>query len=283
MTTAEGAACAACGAAGSTSFLYAVNGCDVDRCSVCGIGRTHARVFDAASYYSEDYFTGGRDDGYADYQGTEPVLRSEFRRLLEHIRKQVPSGRLLEIGCAYGYFLDEAKNSFDVTGIEISASAVQTCEAAGLNVVRGEVSEAVMSGLGMFDVIVMLDVIEHVPDPAEVFALCSRHLNPGGIIVLSTGDFSSVAARVTGRKWRLMTPPQHLWFFTPSSLRALASGSGLEVRSIARPWKLVPLSLIAYQLKRIAGVRVRATLPDIGIPVNLFDAMRVVLRKPMAA
>jgi SAM-dependent methyltransferase len=260
-----------------------VNGCDVDRCNACGIGRTHARGFDAATYYSEDYFTGGRDDGYADYQGTQPVLRSEFRRLLGHIRTQVSSGRLLEIGCAYGYFLDEAKKNFDVTGIEISETAVAACKASGLNVLRGDVSDASMRGLGMFDVIVMLDVIEHVPDPAEVMALCSRHLEPGGIVVLSTGDFSSLAARVTGPKWRLMTPPQHLWFFTPSSLRALARSSGLEVRSIARPWKLVPLSLIAYQLKRIAGLRLRGRLPDIGIPVNLFDAMRVVLRKPAVA
>ena len=79
-----------------------------------------------------------------------------------------------------------------------------------------------------------------------------------------------------------MTPPQHLWFFSRESMRRMASSLGLEVEHFDHPWKLVPLSLIAFQLRRMLGLRPTAqpTASGIGLPVNLFDAMRVVLRKP---
>ena len=79
-----------------------------------------------------------------------------------------------------------------------------------------------------------------------------------------------------------MTPPQHLWFFTHDSMAGLAKSLGLTMERFGHPWKVVPLSLIHFQLKRLLGMRPRATAAPsaIGIPVNLFDAMRVVLRKP---
>ena len=100
-------------------------------------------------------------------------------------------------------------------------------------------------------------------------------------IVLTTGDFASPLARMAGPRWRLMTPPQHLWFFTPASIRRLAPRLDMRVEALDRPWKLIPLSLILFQLGRMFGTRVRG-LPRasrFGIPVNLFDAMRVVLRR----
>jgi hypothetical protein len=108
------------------------------------------------------------------------------------------------------------------------------------------------------------------------------HGNPGGIIVITTGDFGSMAARLTGARWRLMTPPQHLWFFTHESIRRLAAGLGLVVEHVDHPWKIVPASLIIFQLRRMLGLgpRTMASISRCGIPLNLFDAMRVVLRAP---
>ena len=91
------------------------------------------------------------------------------------------------------------------------------------------------SKLARVDVIVLLDVIEHLPQPRETLDLCSRHLNPGGLIVISTGDFASMAAKLSGPKWRLMTPPQHLWYFTPDSMRRMAAGLGLLSRASRSP------------------------------------------------
>jgi SAM-dependent methyltransferase len=274
--------CPACDRPTPQRRLYAKNGCDILRCAACGLGRSEAANFDPAAYYTESYFSGRHADGYADYLGTEPVLRREFARTVDFIRRHCAGGRLLELGCAYGFFLQEAKRSFEVSGIEIASDAAAHCRRAGLNVLTGVADAATLASLGTFDVIVLLDVVEHLPDPRATLTLCARQLNPGGIIVLTTGDFASLYARLAGPRWRLMTPPQHLWFFTPASIERLANVLALRLQSLDHPAKFVPLSLILFQVQRLLGGAPgrRANTSRIGLPVNLFDAMRVVLRKP---
>ena len=273
--------CPACGRATDHRFLYSRNNCDILRCDACGVGRTDTKDFDPTTYYTEDYFSGQHSDGYADYLGAEPVLRREFSHVVDFVRRHCPSGRLLELGCAYGFFLQEAQRHFDVFGIELAEDAAAHCRRNDLNVRSGVADEASLNELGPMDVIVLLDVIEHLSDPRATLALCARHLNPGGIIVITTGDFASRVARLTGAAWRLMTPPQHLWFFTPESMRRLSPQLAMSVETISHPWKTVPLSLILFQLGRMVGLKstVAPGASRIGIPVNLFDAMRVVLRK----
>lgn len=275
--------CPACGRLTPQPLLYEKNGCRIHRCADCGLGHTDASGFDPRAYYTEAYFSGGHADGYADYRAAEPVLRREFAHVVRFIRRYKASGRLLEIGCAYGFFLEEARAHFDVTGIEIAADVAAQARARGLDVRQGLADAATLAPLGTFDVIVLLDVIEHLPDPAAVMQLIAAHLKPGGIVVLTTGDFASLLARALGARWRLMTPPQHLWFFTPESMRRLGEAQRLTSERIDHPWKTVPLSLVLFQLGRMLGVRAAApALGRLGVPVNLFDAMRVVMRKATA-
>jgi SAM-dependent methyltransferase len=253
-------ACPACGDTRHHALRFRTNGCDILQCEDCGLGRTETSGFDPAAYYTEDYFSGRHSDGYSDYLGAEPVL---------------------ELGCAYGFFLMEAARHFDVAGIELAEEAAAHGRHTGLKVVQGMADEANLRQIGHVDVIVLFDVIEHLPDPRETLALCYRQLNPGGIIVITTGDFGSMAAKLAGVRWRLMTPPQHLWFFTQESMRRMSAGLGLSMEHVDHPWKIVPASLIAFQLRRMLGMRPTSTASAgrVGIPVNLFDAMRVVLRK----
>lgn len=273
--------CPACSAAREHHHLFEKNACEILQCTACGLGRAVAPNFKPNTYYNTDYFSGGRADGYADYCGSEAVLRREFASAVAFIRNFRAQGRLLEIGCAYGFFLKEAQPLFQVNGIEISQQAAEFCRRSGLQVVTGTLEEKTLQQLAVMDVIVMFDVIEHLPDPRQTLELCCRHLTHEGIIVITTGDFASLYARLAGRHWRLMTPPQHLWYFTPKSMKELASAVGLELQYCDHPWKLVPLSLIAFQLRRMTGAgRIRPRSGSrISIPVNLFDAMRCVLRK----
>lgn len=276
-------ACPACARATRHRKLYSKNRCDIMQCVQCGLGRAECDSFDVQSYYNEDYFSGARRDGYADYRGSESVLRREFARTVQFIRRLRDGGRLLEIGCAYGFFLEEARRFYDVAGIEIADSAVAFCRARGLSVIEGVADESTLARLGTFDVIVLLDVIEHIPDPGSALSLCRQHLNPGGVIVMTTGDFASLYARLAGSNWRLMTPPQHLWFFTPKSMRRLSHTLGVRLELCDHPWKIVPLALIQFQLRRLLGVGgglSTAFANRVGLPANLFDAMRCVLRNP---
>ena len=273
--------CPACSRATEHVLRFQKNGSDILQCPACGLGRAETSNFDPTTYYTSDYFSGGHADGYSDYRGAEAVLRREFAGTVDFIRGFRPSGKLLEVGCAYGFFLQEASRHFEVAGIELAHDAAAHCRGQRLHVLQGMADEQHLEQIGPVDVIVLLDVIEHLPRPHETLGLCSRHLNPGGFIVITTGDFASMVARFSGPKWRLMTPPQHLWYFTPESVRRMSARLGLSVERLDHPWKTVPASLILFQLRRMFGVRGAPVTAGskIAVPVNLFDAMRIVLRK----
>ena len=271
--------CPACARPTEHRELFVKNACVILRCTACGLGRAETANFDPERYYTGDYFSGIHPDGYADYRGTEPVLRREFARTVAFIRRYRPAGRLLEIGCAYGFFLQEARQYYEVQGLELAQDAVAFCRDRGLSVQAGAADEAGFAELGRFDVIVLLDVIEHLADPLQTLALCRKHLESGGVIVITTGDFASLHARLAGRNWRLMTPPQHLWYFTPTSIARLSASTGLRMERCEHPWKLVPISLISFQVARMLGARAKGPAGSrVGLPVNLFDAMRCLLR-----
>lgn len=128
--------CPVCGVPTLHRFCVRKNGCDVLACSACGVGRADTTKFGPAAYYTDAYFKGCQADGYVDYAGSETVLRREFKATVEYLSRFVPRGRLLEIGCAYGFFLLEARRRFDVSGLEIAESAVRSCHGRGLTDVR---------------------------------------------------------------------------------------------------------------------------------------------------
>ncbi|MFP5223232.1 MAG: class I SAM-dependent methyltransferase [Acidobacteriota bacterium] len=276
--------CVCCGESHRGGVAFRKNDHDVRKCPACGLGSVVSPRICAEEYYDKSYFDGGRADGYSDYAGSREVLRDQFAAEVGYLRSNgYCGGKLLEIGCAYGYFLDEVGKHFEeVYGIEICEDAVLSCRARGLTTVRrGAVSPEVLADVPGVDLVVMFDVIEHLEDPRAALRTAADKLVPGGHLVLTTGDFSSLVARLAGSSWRLMTPPQHLWFFTPKSLKSLAESAGLTVISVEHPGKKVPLGLMLYQLGRLAGVdlRVPGWAHKLGLYVNLFDAMRVVMRK----
>ena len=77
------------------------------------------RISIPATYYTADYFSGGHADGYSDYRGAEAVLRREFAGTVDFIRGFRPGGKLLEMGCAYGFFLQGGGPSFRSCGHRI--------------------------------------------------------------------------------------------------------------------------------------------------------------------
>jgi SAM-dependent methyltransferase len=232
--------------------------------------------------YTEEYFQGGRADGYANYADSEPILRAEFRGAVKALRRAArASGTLLEIGCAYGFFLAEAKPFFDVRGVEVSESAVRFCRSRGLDVERGPFGLK-QAARGPFDAVVMLDVVEHLRNPAETLGLVHEAMAPGGILMLTTGDWESGLSRVMGKNWRLMTPPQHTFFFSPRTMSAMLARFGFKVVACSKPWRMVPLGLIIYQLGRILGMEHPPRMGGfrLGLPVNLFDAFRILAVRP---
>jgi 2-polyprenyl-3-methyl-5-hydroxy-6-metoxy-1,4-benzoquinol methylase len=130
---------------------------------------------------------------------------------LHTIKRHVSGGRLLDVGCATGYFLNAARLDFEVSGVEPSRWAVDYARTRlHLNVTEGHL-EAVDLPLEGFDVITMNDVIEHFSDPRAALERSAALLRPGGILYLVTPDIGSLSARVLrGRWWGLR--PAHLYY-----------------------------------------------------------------------
>jgi len=279
--------CLACDRPSEHDALWEKNGSQIFRCAECGLGSAIQGEFDPKAYYTADFFNGKTEGGYPDYVRSENVLRAEFRAVVGRLRQIIPSGTLIEVGAAYGFFLHEATNHYQVHGVEIADEAAEFARARGLDVRTGSLTRQLLEEIGPVDVAVMLDVIEHLEHPKATLALCSEFLRAGGVIILTTPNFASALAKITGKGWRNMTPPQHLWYFTPDSIAKIAAAAELEICQITHPWKRVPISLVMQLISRSTGLAmprtVLSSLSKVGLPVNLFDTMRIVLRKPQSS
>lgn len=253
--------CNACGAP-SPQGLFERDGFHIVRCGSCGlvyVGEDPATI-DFEALYDESYYTGGQGGAgvsvacaasgasgasaasvpsgaasqvFDDYLGQEAARRASARRRLWSLRRLQPRGRLLDVGCAAGFFLAEARAAYEVQGVELSAySSAHARERLGLDVFTGTLHEAALPS-ARFDLVTLWDVIEHVPDPAAVLAEVARVLAPGGRVVLTTGDIGSAYAQARGAQWHLMTPPWHLYFFSRATLGRLAARAGLRVQGVA--------------------------------------------------
>ena len=244
-------------------LLYRKDGFAIVRCAGCGLvytGEDPAQI-DFAQLYGEAYYTGGSDQVFADYIGQEAARRASARRKLWGLRLRKSSGRLLDVGCAAGFFLAEARRYFEVSGVELSEfSSRHAREKLQLNVITGTLQSAQLPA-DHFDVVTLWDVIEHVPDPVAVLADAARVLKPGGLLVLTTGDVHSRQARRKGRDWSLMTPPWHLYFFSRATMAAAGQRAGLRRTACSsrgvvsdRPWMQRRLGLVATNVLGLGDI-----------------------------
>jgi len=265
-----------------SELLYRVNNYDIVRCCECGLVFVPSEVrsrLNAADVYTAEYFEGGVRDGYAGYRASENTARLQARRALKRIRRYKCSGALLEIGCAYGFFLLEASHTFGVQGVEASDYAAEQARSRGLDVRVGDFFTLSLPD-NHFEVVCLFDCIEHLTDPMACLQKINLLLKPGGLAAITTGDIGSLYARISRSRWRLMTPPQHLFFFSVDTLTKLLRKAGFEIREVARPWKLVPWRLALYQLSpRLAAFLGPLGRLNVGIYVNLFDAVSVIAKK----
>ena len=225
--------CPSCGAGGATP-LFTRDGHDIVSCPQCGTAfvAQDPSTIDFQALYGESYYTGGSDAVFADYVGQEAARRAHARRKLWLLRQFPPrlprSGRLLDVGCAAGFFLAEAKAFYDVQGVELSTwSSAYARDRLGLAVHTGTLQQAALPS-AHFDIVTLWDVIEHVPDPVPLLTEAARVLKPGGRLVLTTGDWGSAYAQARQADWHLMTPPWHLSFFTRASLTEAGQRAGLR-------------------------------------------------------
>jgi SAM-dependent methyltransferase len=248
------------------------------RCSSCGLvywaSAVPAPLLDDDALFATGY--------YANYFGRARQWRLEARKRLRWLLAGQSPRRLLEVGCAGGYFLEAARRAgLEVCGVEVSPFAARRPRELGIPVAVGRFEEVELAG--GFDAVCAFHVLEHVRDPRAFLSRAWRLLRPGGRLALEVPNICSLEAARAGAGWYALKPGYHLWHFGPGTLTRLLREVGfvpercetlfsryyVSLRNRGRPF---PLRELARGL--------RATGSPRSVHPSLGDHVRVLARRP---
>ncbi len=246
----------------------------VVRCDGCGLFYTNPRrsIEETTELYSEQYFSS--DDpsslGYEDYSAHAVGLRRVSLDNLDIIESYVrPPSLILDVGCAFGYFLEAASSrGWRTLGVEISAYAAEAARNRAGGIVHTGALESAALEASTVDVVVMWDALEHTLDPSATLREARRILRPGGYLFMTLPNAGSAPARVMGSHWYgFKSASEHNYFFSPDTIGRMLEKTGFSLAEIRRgEWpcsakflasKIAPysrpVSRLADWLLRLAG------------------------------
>jgi 2-polyprenyl-3-methyl-5-hydroxy-6-metoxy-1,4-benzoquinol methylase len=283
--------CGLCGSA-RKSVRFEAAPYRVVECQDCGLVYVTPRRDEAKlrAMYSDDYWRSpaAKDFGYTDYVKDEALYLKTYRKRFAVLEAAgVKGGRILDVGCAAGYFLAVAKErGFTCTGVEVSAPMAEFARSRyGLDVKLGTLLEQGFAPAS-FDAVTFWDVVEHLPDPAAVLREARRVLTPGGLLLVETQNVGSSFARKMGPKWHHYKHAEHLYHFDPATLGKLLVKSGFEMTRWQSKLggKYVSLDFIAERAGRVHPVLSTLLAPlrllgGASLYINLNDEM-IALARP---
>ena len=201
--------------------------------------RQPAEVYDPASELHRQY-----------YQKQVTQLPDNLR-VLAALNAVLPRpGKLLEIGSFLGLFLDRIRAAgWQVVGVEPYRPAANYARAKyGLEIIEGVLPNAALP-TAYFDAVMMLHVIEHLPDPAENLRDLRRVIKPGGVLAIETPRFNSLSFKLLGRRERsIQNCPGHIFFFTEQTLRQILELNGFKVFCVERVGRTLTMDRFLYNL-----------------------------------
>lgn len=246
----------------------------VYQCTACGF-RQCSDFSDVLSFYQAM-----NDPGY---EASRAPRALQAERLLRTVSQYRPDGRLLDIGAGSGIMVEVANRlGYCAEGIEPSTWMVEAATARGLKVHQGVLPKEETAG--PYDMVTLVDVIEHVCDPVALLAEARAVMAPGGVGLVITPDVSSVAARAMGRRWWHYRMA-HIGYFDRDTLVAALKRAGLEPIVVFRPSWYFTVDYLTERLAEYLPVlrRMRiAPLEKTVVPLNLFDSLGIVFR-PMSS
>jgi SAM-dependent methyltransferase len=239
------------------------------------------QLYDQTLFHQGNFF---------DYAADQKYFKRNFQLRFKALRKFLDKDRhrrLLEIGSAYGFFLDMARNEFsEVLGIDLTDEGVtHTREQLKLPAVQGDFLQHDF-GDSRFDVVCMWDTIEHLRRPDLYVEKIASLTEPGALLAVTTGDVQSLVARMRGAKWRMIIPPVHLHFFSKDTLTRLLKTHGFDVVYNRYCGYYRSASNVAYIIltqhrdrRRVFDWLQRARLLNWGFYLNVYDITYVIARR----
>lgn len=198
--------------------------------------------------YSADYYTSW---GIAEDEpsSTRQMKRSTFASRLAALPSGLLPGKVLDVGCATGAFLDVARASgWDVYGVELSSFSCDIARKTyGDRVFCGMLHQAAFANES-FDLITLSDLLEHVTNPGEFLDEAHRIMKPGGILLIVTPNKDSISSRLMRQSWSHYKR-EHLWYFSPETIVRLLGQHGFAVDTVRPAPKYLNLAYIINQFR----------------------------------
>ncbi|OQX61574.1 MAG: hypothetical protein B5M56_08685 [Desulfococcus sp. 4484_241] len=278
--------CNLCGADDSRT-LYTIQGMEIQRCRCCGLVYVNPKPFkvNTETIYNTEYFN--------HHVLNAAVNRHTYAKRLGFIEKFLPGkGRLLDVGCGSGEFLEIAKSrGWETTGIDISPVHRDKFRThLGIPLVVGDFNDVDFPAES-FDAVTLGDSIEHMHNPRDAVKKIFSILRPGGIGYIRTPDISHIIPRLAGKRWIQLKPLEHLYYFSRSTMRLLLENEGFNVITIRSSGIYCTLDVLHNRLQYYYNPRLMLKLLGflsdtlrlgrIRFYFDPLEEMQVVFRKPL--
>jgi 2-polyprenyl-3-methyl-5-hydroxy-6-metoxy-1,4-benzoquinol methylase len=193
-------------------------------------------------------------EGYHSYVEQRATRTLTFRRYAAAMARRLPKARVLDVGCALGFFLEAAlEHGLDAHGIDASNAAISAIRPRfGERVKSGTLASVPDREHASYDIVFASDIIEHIPKPHEFVAQVARLLKPAGEFVGITPNARSLLARISGKRWVSFKPPEHVILYTPRQMRTLLSRDFASV-VVTPALQEYPATLVAQRLVELLG------------------------------
>jgi 2-polyprenyl-3-methyl-5-hydroxy-6-metoxy-1,4-benzoquinol methylase len=248
----------------------------IHECAACGFLQCSEMV-DVLQYYAEMV-----DEEYEATRDHRRLQAARFLRDLQRIMDRDLRGmRLLDVGAGSGPLVQEAMAAgLLAEGIEPSRWLHERAFGHGVKVHHGVLPHPEV--YGVFDIVTLVDVVEHTPRPSDLLRAAAAVAGEGGVLVVVTPDVSSIAARLMGWRWWHYRLP-HVGYYNRQTLERLCAGVGLEPVGFTRPRWVLPLSYLAKRLGRYlpwsAELPFGAWGGPVSVMLNLHDSMLLCVRR----
>jgi 2-polyprenyl-3-methyl-5-hydroxy-6-metoxy-1,4-benzoquinol methylase len=219
------------------------------------------------------------------YEESADARRLQQRALLAAVRRAVPDARsLLDVGAASGLLVEEAERAGLVaTGVEPSERLASTARERGLHVVTGTLAD--LPDGEAYDIVTLVDVIEHVSDPVGLLRDAAGRMSGGGCVLVVTPDLASVAARVLRDRWWHLRLA-HVGYFTRATLSRALALAGLVPETWWRPGWTFEIGYLGERVGEYVPPARWVTRKAAGwavlgwtIPLNVRDSWAVIARR----